>query len=158
MSTTPRPFATCDRCRRLRRESCQGARREISESQGRPHPPSEPGEPGRQSGLGRPGERPAARFGELELDGARVASFQEKPQLHDGWINGGYFVIEPEFFDLIDGDETLLEREPLERASKAGELMAYCHDGFWQCMDTKRDHELLESLWSKGAPWARQVD
>ncbi len=102
--------------------------------------------------------RPAARFGELELDGARVASFQEKPQLHDGWINGGYFVIEPEFFDLIDGDETLLEREPLERASQAGELMAYCHDGFWQCMDTKRDHELLESLWSKGAPWARQVD
>lgn len=102
--------------------------------------------------------RPAARFGELELDGTRVASFQEKPQLHDGWINGGYFVIEPEFFDLIDGDETLLEREPLERASQAGELMAYCHDGFWQCMDTKRDHELLESLWNKGAPWARQVD
>jgi glucose-1-phosphate cytidylyltransferase len=98
--------------------------------------------------------RPAARFGELELDGPRVASFREKPQMHEGWINGGYFVVEPEFFDLIDGDSTLLEREPLEIAAKAGELMAYRHDGFWQCMDTKRDHELLETLWSKGAPWA----
>ena len=97
--------------------------------------------------------RPAARFGELEMDGPRVASFQEKPQMHDGWINGGYFVVEPEFFDLIDGDSTLLEREPLEAATKAGELMAYQHEGFWQCMDTKRDHDLLESLWLKGAPW-----
>lgn len=97
--------------------------------------------------------RPAARFGELEIDGSRVVSFQEKPQMHDGWINGGYFVVEPEFFDLIGGDSTLLEREPLEAATKAGELMAYQHDGFWQCMDTKRDHDLLESLWLKGAPW-----
>lgn len=97
--------------------------------------------------------RPAARFGELELDGNRVESFQEKPQLHEGWINGGFFVIEPEFFDLIADDETLLEREPLEQAAAAGELMAYRHDGFWHCMDTKRDHELLEELWSKGAPW-----
>jgi len=97
--------------------------------------------------------RPAARFGELELDGQRVASFQEKPQMHQGWINGGFFIIEPEFFELIDGDSTLLEREPLEQATKAGELMAYCHDGFWHCMDTKRDHDLLESMWSKGAPW-----
>lgn len=98
--------------------------------------------------------RPAARFGELELEGVRVASFQEKPQLQGGWINGGYFVIEPSFFDLIDGDKTMLEREPLEQAAAAGELMSYCHNGFWHCMDTKRDHELLESLWSKGAPWA----
>ncbi len=98
--------------------------------------------------------RPAARFGELEIDDARVVSFQEKPQLHDGWINGGYFVIEPAFFDLIEGDHTLLEREPLERATAAGELMAYRHEGFWHCMDTKRDHELLEKLWLKGAPWA----
>lgn len=97
--------------------------------------------------------RPAARFGELEIDGSRVVSFQEKPQMHDGWINGGYFVVEPEFFDLIGGDSILLEREPLEAATKAGELMAYQHDGFWQCMDTKRDHDLLESLWLKGAPW-----
>ena len=98
--------------------------------------------------------RPAARFGELELDGSRVTSFKEKPQLHDGWINGGYFVIEPAFFDLIAGDSTLLERDPLEQATQAGELMAYRHDGFWHCMDTKRDHELLESIWAKGAPWA----
>lgn len=98
--------------------------------------------------------RPAARFGELEIAKDRVVSFQEKPQMHDGWINGGYFVFEPEFFDFISGDETLLEREPLEKATKAGELMAYKHDGFWHCMDTKRDHELLESLWEKGAPWS----
>jgi glucose-1-phosphate cytidylyltransferase len=98
--------------------------------------------------------RPVARFGELELDSSRVTSFQEKPQMHDGWINGGYFVFEPEFFDLIPGDSTLLEREPLEQAAQAGELMAYCHNGFWHCMDTKRDHELLEALWEKGAPWA----
>ena len=98
--------------------------------------------------------RPAARFGELEMNGSKVSNFQEKPQLHEGWINGGYFVINPEFFDLIDGDSTMLEREPLEKATKAGELMAYKHQGFWHCMDTKRDHELLESLWKKGAPWA----
>ena len=98
--------------------------------------------------------RPAARFGELELAGDLVADFKEKPQLHEGWINGGYFVVEPEFFDLIDGDATMLEREPLERATRAGQLAAYRHAGFWQCMDTKRDHDLLESLWAQGAPWA----
>ncbi len=98
--------------------------------------------------------RPAARFGELEMSGNKVSNFQEKPQLHEGWINGGYFVINPEFFEFIDGDSTMLEREPLEKATQAGELMAYKHDGFWHCMDTKRDHELLESLWKKGAPWA----
>lgn len=98
--------------------------------------------------------RPAARFGELEIVGDQVASFKEKPQLHSGWINGGYFIVEPEFFDLIEGDSTLLERDPLEAATKAGELMAYRHDGFWHCMDTKRDHEVLEALWVSGAPWA----
>ena len=98
--------------------------------------------------------RPAARFGELEIVGSKVASFEEKPQLHDGWINGGYFIIEPEFFELIDSDATLLEREPLERATELGELMAYHHDGFWHCMDTKRDHDLLEGLWQQGAPWS----
>jgi glucose-1-phosphate cytidylyltransferase len=98
--------------------------------------------------------RPAARFGELELEANQVVNFEEKPQMHNGWINGGYFVIEPSFFDLISGDLTLLEREPLEQAANMGELMAYRHEGFWQCMDTKRDHELLESLWLKGAPWA----
>jgi glucose-1-phosphate cytidylyltransferase len=100
--------------------------------------------------------RPNARFGELELDGNQVTSFKEKPQLHDGWVNGGYFIIEPSFFDLIAGDSTLLEREPLETAAKMGELMAYRHEGFWQCMDTKRDHALLESLWITGAPWAQR--
>ena len=97
--------------------------------------------------------RPAARFGELELDGNQVTSFVEKPQMHDGWINGGYFVFEPSFFDLILGDSTLLEREPLEEVVRIGQLMAYRHEGFWQSMDTKRDHALLESLWAKGAPW-----
>jgi len=97
---------------------------------------------------------PGARFGELEVKGDRVVSFQEKPQISQGWINGGYFVIEPEFFDLIAGDATILEREPLEQAAKMGELMAYRHDGFWQCMDTKRDRDLLENLWQSGkAPW-----
>ncbi len=97
--------------------------------------------------------RPAARFGELEMDGPLVTSFKEKPQLHEGWINGGFFVVEPAFFDFIAGDEIMLEREPMERAAAAGELMAYRHEGFWHCMDTKRDHELMESLWLKGAPW-----
>lgn len=99
--------------------------------------------------------RPSARFGELELDGSIVKDFKEKPQLHEGWINGGYFIIEPPFFDLIGGDDTMLEREPLEMAANSGELMAYHHDGFWHCMDTKRDHELLETLWANGAPWSR---
>ncbi len=98
---------------------------------------------------------PSARFGELDLKDNRVISFQEKPQLQNGWINGGYFVFEPEFFDFILGDDTLLEREPLERAAKVGELMAYQHEGFWHCMDTKRDHELLEEMWAKNnAPWS----
>lgn len=98
--------------------------------------------------------RPVARFGELEIVDDKVLNFEEKPQLHQGWINGGYFVIEPEFFDLIEDDQTMLEREPLEEVTKMGELMAYKHQGFWQCMDTKRDHEMLERLWSKNkAPW-----
>ena len=98
--------------------------------------------------------RPTARFGELDIKDSLVKSFKEKPRLHQGWINGGFFVIEPKFFDLIKGDETLLEREPLEKATQKEELMAYKHDGFWQCMDTKRDHDFLEDLWIKGnAPW-----
>jgi len=98
--------------------------------------------------------RPAARFGDLDFDGDKISSFQEKPQLHEGWINGGFFIIEPEFFDLIDDDTQMLEREPLERVVAAGELMAYKHQGFWCCMDTKRDRDLLESMWEKGAPWS----
>ena len=97
---------------------------------------------------------PGARFGELEMKEEQVTSFQEKPQTGQGWINGGYFVIEPEFFDLIQEDQTILEREPLERASQMGELMAFHHKGFWQCMDTKRDHDNLEEFWRSGkAPW-----
>jgi glucose-1-phosphate cytidylyltransferase len=96
---------------------------------------------------------PTARFGELKLKGNVVTKFEEKPQLSEGWINGGFFVIEPEFLELISGDETMLEREPLEKATELGELMAYRHNGFWQCMDTKRDRDLLEHLWADGAPW-----
>jgi glucose-1-phosphate cytidylyltransferase len=95
---------------------------------------------------------PAARFGELEIVGEQVVSFKEKPQTGEGWINGGFFVIEPGFFDMIDGDETVLEAAPLERAAAAGELMAFRHTGFWQCMDTKRDRDFLEELWQRKAP------
>jgi len=97
---------------------------------------------------------PVARFGELTLDGDLVKSFQEKPQVTQGWINGGFFVIEPDFFDLIEGDRAILERAPLEKAAQMGELAAYQHQGFWQCMDTKRDAEYLERMWKSGdAPW-----
>ncbi len=103
--------------------------------------------------------RPTARFGELDLDGNSVISFKEKPQVSQGWINGGYFVIEPEFFDFIHGDSAVLEREPLEKVAKIGELMSYKHDGFWQCMDTKRDRDNLEEMWaSSKAPWRSSDD
>ena len=97
---------------------------------------------------------PGARFGELDIKDNMVISFKEKPQTTQGWINGGYFVIEPDFFDLIEGDDTVLEKEPLEQVSQMGELMSYQHEGFWQCMDTKRDRDALEELWqSDQAPW-----
>ena len=98
--------------------------------------------------------RPPARFGELEINNNnKVNSFTEKPQLKEGWINGGFFIVEPEFIDLIEDDSTLLEQEPLERAAKAGELMAFKHEGFWQCMDTKRDRNLLEKIYTESNPW-----
>lgn len=97
--------------------------------------------------------RPPARFGELMIENSRVESFAEKPQLAEGWINGGFFVISPAFFDFIADDSTMLERQPLEKAASLGELMAFKHYGFWQCMDTKRDRELLEELWNNGPPW-----
>ncbi len=98
--------------------------------------------------------RPSARFGELEMEGGKIVSFKEKQQTGQGWINGGYFVLEPGVFDLIEGDETILERDPLEKAVEMGELMAYQHEGYWQCMDTKRDRDSLEELWRMGtAPW-----
>ena len=98
--------------------------------------------------------RPTARFGEIEMQGNKVISFQEKPQTSKSWINGGYFVIEPSFFDFINDDSTILEREPLEKAASIGELMAFHHEGYWQCMDTKRDRDNLEKLWAADkAPW-----
>ena len=97
--------------------------------------------------------RPPARFGHLELDGDRISEFSEKPQVGEGWINGAFFVCEPGIFDYISGDDTQFEREPLEGLARDGELMAFRHDGFWQCMDTIRDKKLLEELWEHGAPW-----
>ena len=96
--------------------------------------------------------RPPARFGGLVLDSGRVAEFTEKPQTGEGWINGGFFVFEPSVLDYLNSDETVLEREPLERLAREGELMAYCHEGFWQPMDTIRDRQLLEGLWNSGNP------
>jgi glucose-1-phosphate cytidylyltransferase len=98
--------------------------------------------------------RPPARYGGLVFDGDRVAEFTEKPQVGEGWINGGFFVLEPGVLEYIVGDQTPFETEPLERLVADGQLMAYRHGEFWQCMDTLRDLKLLESLWSSGnAPW-----
>ena len=97
---------------------------------------------------------PVARFGELDIDGDCVKSFKEKPQVTRGWINGGFFVCQPQFFNMIKDDQTVLEAEPLEQAASMGELRAYKHEDFWQCMDTKRDKDLLEELWKSGkASW-----
>jgi glucose-1-phosphate cytidylyltransferase len=98
--------------------------------------------------------RPPARFGHLVFNGDQVAQFSEKPQTMEGWINGAFFVLEPEVFDYIDGDDTQWEKEPMERLAADGQLMAYRHTSFWQCMDTLRDKKLLEELWHSGkAPW-----
>ena len=98
---------------------------------------------------------PVARFGEIKIESDdRVSSFKEKPQTESGWINGGFFVIEPEFLDLIENDSTMLEKEPLEKVASMGELVAYKHEGFWQCMDTARDRSTLDEMWKTGkAPW-----
>jgi glucose-1-phosphate cytidylyltransferase len=97
---------------------------------------------------------PVARFGEINLESDRVVEFKEKPQTGEGWINGGFFVFEPAIFDYLENDETVLEGTPLENLAKDGQLMAYKHDGFWQCVDTLRDKQLLEKLWKSGnAPW-----
>jgi len=100
--------------------------------------------------------RPPARFGHLEMNGSSVTEFSEKPQTAEGWINGAFFVLEPGVFDYIEGDETQFEKEPLEGLARDGQLMAYTHNSFWQCMDTLRDKRLLEKLWESGkAPWKR---
>jgi glucose-1-phosphate cytidylyltransferase len=98
--------------------------------------------------------RPPARFGGIVFDGQRVAQFTEKPQTGEGWINGGFFVLDRRAIDYVDGDETLWERDPMERLAADGQLMAYRHEGFWQPMDTARERRLLEDLWAGGvAPW-----
>jgi glucose-1-phosphate cytidylyltransferase len=104
--------------------------------------------------------RPPARFGALEIDpSGQITKFTEKPQIGEGWINGAFFVCEPAIFDYIEGDATQFEKEPLEALAADGQLMAYRHGGFWQCMDTLRDKYLLNSLWDKGnAPWKTWSD
>lgn len=98
--------------------------------------------------------RPPARYGGLTFKGDQVTRFDEKPQLGEGWVSGGFFVLEPQVMDYIAGDETHFEREPLERLAADGQLMAYKHTGFWQGMDTLRDVRFLEDLWQRGqAPW-----
>jgi glucose-1-phosphate cytidylyltransferase len=100
--------------------------------------------------------RPPARFGSLSLNGSDVINFKEKKQLGESWINGGYFVINPDFFKLIEGDQTVLEKEPLEKVTKIGEIKAFRHEGFWQCMDHKLDKDYLEELLaSNKAPWIK---
>ena len=85
-----------------------------------------------------------------------MVEFSEKPQLGEGWINGAFFVLEQEIFDYIDGDATQWELKPMEGLARDGQLMAYKHSGFWQCMDTVRDKKLLESLWASGSPpWVK---
>jgi len=101
--------------------------------------------------------QPPGRFGALRLEGDKIVEFVEKPRGEGGgWINGGFFVLSPEVIDYIADDRTVWEREPLEALASKGQLAAYCHDGFWQPMDTLRDKILLEQLWQSGsAPWAR---
>jgi glucose-1-phosphate cytidylyltransferase len=96
--------------------------------------------------------RPPARFGGLVFAGDMVAEFTEKPQIGEGWINGGYLVLEPGIFEYLESDETSLEAHTMERLARDGQLAAYRHEGFWQCMDTVRDVRLLESLWQGGTP------
>lgn len=98
--------------------------------------------------------RPPARFGGILFDGDDVRGFTEKPQTGAGWINGGFMVCERRLFDYLDGDDDSLERDALERLAAEGELAAYRHHGFWQCMDTLRDKRQLEAVWDAGeAPW-----
>ncbi|MFA9439812.1 glucose-1-phosphate cytidylyltransferase [Uliginosibacterium sp. sgz301328] len=100
------------------------------------------------------GVQPPGRYGSLDLNGTNVKSFLEKPNGDGGWINGGFFVLSPKVLDLVEGDETIWEREPMEALATQGQLEAYFHSGFWQPMDTMRDKVNLESLWEAGrAPW-----
>ena len=99
---------------------------------------------------------PPARFGELTLLNNLVARFDEKPQLTNGWINGGFFVCNRKIFSYLENDSTILEREPFEMIANESQMMAYKHDGFWQCMDTKRDKDLLDKMiYKEFAPWIK---
>ncbi len=99
---------------------------------------------------------PPVRFGELDIKENKVIDFQEKPQAKAGWINGGFFVLNPKIFNYIENDQTIFERQPMKQLSKMGELMAYKHEKFWQCMDTLRDKNLLNKLWNENkAPWKK---
>ena len=93
--------------------------------------------------------RPPARFGAIKLQGNRISYFKEKSKLDEGWINGGFFVIEPEFLRFIKSDKTYLEKEPLEKVCRKKKLIAFKHNGFWQCVDTKRDLENLKKIPNK---------
>ena len=102
------------------------------------------------------GVHPIARFGELNLEGKRVKNFKEKPQVNKGWINGGFFVMEPKIFKYLKNDQTILEGSPLEKLAKSNQLMAYLHGDFWYCMDTPRDKDNLDLIWSKkNVPWKK---
>ncbi len=102
--------------------------------------------------------RPPARFGELELAGNNVISFEEKPQMQKGWINGGFFVVEPEFINYIKDDSIMLEREPMSKITSEKQLVAFKHNGFWQCMDTKREYDNLNALLRSGdAKWINNL-
>ncbi|MCP5055396.1 MAG: glucose-1-phosphate cytidylyltransferase [bacterium] len=98
--------------------------------------------------------RPVGRFGELALDGQTITSFHEKPEKESAFVSGGFFVFDPSVGDYLDADESILEREPMERIAGEGQLKAFLHDGFWQCMDTYREQQLLHQMWTEGrAPW-----
>ena len=98
--------------------------------------------------------RPPARYGHMVFEEDQIVNFVEKPQIGEGWINGAFFVLEPEVFEYIDGDDTQWEKEPLENLARNGQLMAYKHTSFWQCMDTLREKYILEKLWqSNNVPW-----
>ena len=100
--------------------------------------------------------RPEGRFGSMDINGNTIMAFREKNTEDSGWINGGFMVLEPGVFDLLEGDSTVFEKGPMTKLSSEGQLMAYKHDGFWQCMDTMRDKEKLQELWDSGeAPWKK---
>ena len=98
--------------------------------------------------------KPPARFGRIAFEGDLVTTFCEKPEDSDGWINGGFFILNTRALDYVDGDDTIWEREPIERLARDGQLMGYRHYGFWSCMDTLKEKAMLEALWATGqAPW-----